>query len=123
MARKKNPLDQTKRGMQQLQKYRKEAEKLVDKAEKAGIDARITERFREDFGITKPPRPNDKTWDSSPAISLCFVITATVSHSGAARLIPPGYRTHWSLGHLGDDFLKRFHLADSFHPEPLKITR
>jgi len=38
---------------QQLERYKVQAKKVADKAEKAGIESGLLEKFREDFGVNE----------------------------------------------------------------------
>jgi len=51
MARKRTAMLDTLKQIQKLKKAQVQAEKIADKAEKAGLN---DERFREHFGLTRP---------------------------------------------------------------------
>jgi hypothetical protein len=44
-------LEKTIKGLQQLERFKRQAEKLANKAEKAGLGTAWVERFREDMGV------------------------------------------------------------------------
>ena len=48
-----NPLEAIIKQKKQLERVKLQAEKLANKAEKAGLDTGWVERFREDMGVTK----------------------------------------------------------------------